>query len=93
MNRELRLTERFTNEALTDLLLVFRETHQQCRAAVALYAQRYPDREVSESWVFPKLRDRPKRAGRFDVLPGRKCCSTIVCVLLSYGQIVICLHS
>ena len=73
------------------MLLMFGETHQQCRAAVVLYAQRYADREVPGSWVFPRLRDRLKRAGRFDVLPGRKFCSTLVCVF--YDQIVVRLHS
>jgi len=49
MDGELRLTERFTNEELTDMLLVFGEIHQHYRAAVALHAQRYPDREVTGS--------------------------------------------
>ena len=87
MDGELRLTERFTNEEFTDLLLVFGETHRHCRAAAALYAQRYPDRDVPGSWVFPRLRDhRLKRAGRFDVLPGRKCCSTLVCMFFLWSN-------
>jgi len=73
------------------MLLMIVETHQHCRAAVALYVQRYPGREIPGSWVFPRLWNRLKRAGRFDVLPEHKCCSTFVCVFFMVESLFVCI--
>ncbi|KAK3914508.1 Histone-lysine N-methyltransferase SETMAR [Frankliniella fusca] len=59
----------FTNEEMTDMMLVFGEANQNSRLAAALYQQRFPERVVPRHQRFPELKDRLKNTGTF--APGR----------------------
>ncbi|KAK3929171.1 Histone-lysine N-methyltransferase SETMAR [Frankliniella fusca] len=55
----------FTNEEMTDMMLVFGEANENSRLAAALYQQRFPERVVPRHQRFPELRDRLKNTGTF----------------------------
>lgn len=44
--------ERYTNEELTDMLLIYGECHKNQRRAAVLYAERFPDRRHPRHGVF-----------------------------------------
>ena len=57
---------RFNNVEMTDMLLIFGETHQNSREAARLYAERFPGRNVYPRHTeFVILRDRLRNTGQF----------------------------
>ncbi|XP_070528842.1 uncharacterized protein [Cardiocondyla obscurior] len=55
----------YSYEELTDMILIYGECRQNQRQAVALYAERFPNRRCVDHGFFHRLCDRLKNNGQF----------------------------